>query len=200
MLLFSISCLFRHFMWHVFHNIFLGNGIYLATFVWKHSIFWIYWLPNKELPYFCYEEMTYRNYFDWWNLSVSIGVLWNGQSVNASSVLFRAFCRILVFCVDCFVWQFTLLLTSSSVFDADFKYAIRVFYFKSRGLYICKFSRRLYWFSVEKIWRPQKLIYSLLCIVTQVRFSAKALILVPKSCYLGSVFACLFSLLLTWKK
>jgi hypothetical protein len=76
MLLFSISCLFPHFMWHVCHNIFLFRrkriGIYFDTFVWKHCIFWIYWLPNKELPYFCnvcYEEMIYRNYFDWWNLS-----------------------------------------------------------------------------------------------------------------------------------
>jgi hypothetical protein len=51
----------------------------------------------------CSEEIIYRNHFDWWSLSVSSvwfllisnGFLWNGQSVNANSVLIRAFCRLL---------------------------------------------------------------------------------------------------------
>jgi hypothetical protein len=81
-----------YFPQHIFHNIFFftrkTNGIYFLTVVWKHIIFWMYWLLNKkELPYFCYEEMIYRNYGEMCQV--------NGQSVNASSVLIRAFCRLL---------------------------------------------------------------------------------------------------------
>jgi hypothetical protein len=37
------------------------NGICFVTFDWKHSIFSIYWLPNKELPYFCF-AVLWRDY------------------------------------------------------------------------------------------------------------------------------------------